>query len=176
MLATGLWLCLDCCSGWRVYSACLLWDCVQCPSADISRRSTNVAGKRNRAPSGAQNWPVSKGGRRCHITLSYLPLAFLHFFGFSSCWRTMIGKGKNGVVWPSVAGNPTECCDQREGATVHVSDIPAVPVLSQSSGKPNSPSRSVSAPRDPAERVGAGSCTQIGDLDVVGAFRIPGPG
>jgi hypothetical protein len=63
-----------------------------------------------------------------------------------------------------------------KGRAIVLANILAVPVLSQSSGRPNSLARSVSAPRDPAERVGAGSCTQIGDPDFAGASRILGPG
>jgi hypothetical protein len=58
---------------------------------------------------------------------------------------------------------------------VHVADIPAVPGLSQSSGKPNSLVRHVSALRDLGGQVGADSYTWIDDLVVLGALRILGP-
>ena len=61
------------------------------------------------------------------------------------------------------------------GATVLVADIPAVPALSPSSGKPNSLARPVSALRDLGEQVGADSYTWIDDLAVLGVLRIPGP-
>jgi hypothetical protein len=53
--------------------------------------------------------------------------------------------------------------------------MPAAAVLCRPNGKPNDPGRPDSAPKDLAGRVGVDSCTQIGDLDALGASRRPGP-
>jgi len=55
-----------------------------------------------------------------------------------------------------------------------VADIPVVAFPGQLRDKPNGPGRRASAARDPAGRVGAGSCTGIGDPGAVGAVRGPG--
>ena len=57
-----------------------------------------------------------------------------------------------------------------------VADIPAGAFPGQSDDRPNGRGRPDSAPKDPAGRVGAGSCMRIGDLVAVGASRTSGPG